>query len=80
MEFITTLFPVINDCFNTYQNNKYHMKSVGEHIYNTFNNIDNVFHLKMTMLLQAKYILRQQIKTMLTISTIMPIFPGKSQK
>ncbi|WP_329383432.1 CCA tRNA nucleotidyltransferase [Anaerofustis sp. HA2171] len=51
MEFITTLFPVIKDCFNTYQNNKYHMRSVGEHIYNTFNNIDNVFHLKMTMLL-----------------------------
>lgn len=51
MDFIKTLFPVINDCFNTYQNNKYHMRSVGEHIYNTFNNIDNVFYLKMTMLL-----------------------------
>lgn len=51
MDFIKTLFPVIKDCFNTYQNNKYHMRSVGEHIYNTFNNIDNVFYLKMTMLL-----------------------------
>ncbi len=51
MDFIKTLFPVINDCFNTYQNNKYHMRSVGEHTYNTFNNIDNVFYLKMTMLL-----------------------------
>ena len=51
MDFITVLFPVIKECFNTYQNNKYHMQNVGEHTYKTFNNIDNVFHLKMTMLL-----------------------------
>jgi len=50
MDFIPVLFPVINECFATYQNNKYHMQSVGEHIYKTFNNIDNVFHLKLTML------------------------------
>ncbi|MFR6312509.1 CCA tRNA nucleotidyltransferase [Anaerofustis stercorihominis] len=51
MDFITVLFPVIKECFNTYQNNKYHMQNVGEHTYKTFNNIENVFHLKMTMLL-----------------------------
>ncbi|WP_294466670.1 HD domain-containing protein [uncultured Anaerofustis sp.] len=51
MDFITTLFPIIKECFHTYQNNKYHMQNVGEHTYKTFNNIENVFHLKMTMLL-----------------------------
>ncbi|MCR2032892.1 CCA tRNA nucleotidyltransferase [Anaerofustis stercorihominis] len=51
MDFITTLFPIIKECFHTYQNNKYHMQNVGEHTYKTFNNIENVFHLKITMLL-----------------------------
>lgn len=51
MDFITVLFPIIKECFHTYQNNKYHMQNVGEHTYKTFNNIENVFHLKMTMLL-----------------------------
>lgn len=51
MDFIPTLFPIINKCFNTYQNNIYHMQTVGDHIYHTFNNIENKFDLKMTMLL-----------------------------
>lgn len=51
MEFIQTLFPIIKECFGIFQNNKYHMTTVGDHIYHTFNNIENKFHLKLTMLL-----------------------------
>lgn len=51
LDFIKTIFPIINDCFKCNQNNKYHMQSVGDHIYKAFNNIQPKFDLKLAMLL-----------------------------
>lgn len=51
MAFIEVLIPELSKCFECEQNTKYHLYSVGEHIYNSFNEVKPVFHLKLAMLL-----------------------------
>ena len=50
LDFVPVLFPVIAECFDMYQNNRYHYRTVGEHTYMTFNAIENRFDLKLAML------------------------------
>ena len=50
LDFVPVLFPEIAECFKVYQNNKYHYRTIGEHTYICFNNIENRFDLKLAML------------------------------
>lgn len=51
LPFMTILIPELIPCFDTTQNNDYHLYNVGEHTYKAFNNIEPIFHLKLAMLL-----------------------------